>query len=101
MTHLRVWKFLPPEGREQEFARAYSGDGRWAELFSRGRGYLGTTLLRPTQLNGWWLTLDRWESAEDFEAFGDDFGEEYRALDAELEGLAGKEKFVGAFEEGN
>jgi len=30
--------------------------------------------------------------------FQDDFGEDYRTLDAELEGLAGDEEFVGAFE---
>jgi heme-degrading monooxygenase HmoA len=99
MAHVRVWKFLPPDGREEAFAEAYSGSGRRAELFRRARGYRGTTLLRPPDAGGWWLTLDRWESLGDFEAFGHDFGEEYRALDAELEGVAGREEFVGAFEE--
>ena len=99
MMHVRVWKFRPPEGREQEFADAYSGHGRWAELFDKGEGYRGSTLLRPFEPGGWWLTIDRWDSAADFEAFGHDHGEEYRALDAELEGVAGDERFVGAFEE--
>jgi heme-degrading monooxygenase HmoA len=100
MTHVRVWKFRPPEGREQDFAAAYDGEGRWAELFRRARGYQGTVLMRPDQPGGWWLTLDRWDSLADFEAFGHDLGVEYRALDAELEGVAGEEEFVGAFEEG-
>ena len=99
MTHVRVWKFRPPEGREREFAEAYAGKGRWAELFGRAGGYKGTMLLRPELPGGWWLTLDRWDSIGDFEAFGHDLGEEYRALDAELEGVAGEEEFVGAFEE--
>ena len=99
MTHVRVWKFRPPEGREQEFADAYSGTGRWAALFGKAPGFRGTSLLRPTEPGGWWLTLDRWASAGDFEAFGHDFGDEYRALDTELEGVAGEEEFVGAFEE--
>ncbi len=99
MTHVRVWKFQPPEGREQEFETAYSGTGRWAELFKRAPGFRGTSLLKPVQPGGWWLTLDRWDSIGDFEAFGHDFGDEYRALDAELEGIAGEEEFVGAFEE--
>jgi len=98
MTHVRIWKFRPPEGREQEFARAYSGDGRWAELFKRAAGYRGTTLLRPLDPGGWWLTIDRWGSIADFKAFQRDFGDQYRALDAELEGVAGDEEFVGAFE---
>jgi heme-degrading monooxygenase HmoA len=99
MTHVRVWKFRPAQGREAEFAAAYSSGGRWAELFQRASGYRGTTLLRPSDSGGSWLTLDRWNSAGDFEAFGQRFGGEYRALDAELKGVAGEEEFVGAFEE--
>ena len=99
MTHVRVWKFRPPEGREQEFAATYSGDGVWAALFGKAKGYLGTALYRPGEPGGWWMTVDRWDSAADFETFGQAHAEEYRALDAELEGVAGEEEFVGAFEE--
>ena len=99
MAHVRVWKFLPPEGREQEFAKAYGSHGVWAELFSKGAGYRGTQLLRPEAAVGWWLTLDRWESASDFDAFQRQFGDEYGSLDTELAGLAGQEDFVGAFED--
>jgi heme-degrading monooxygenase HmoA len=99
MTHLRVWKFRPPEGREEEFALAYGAEGIWAALFGKGRGYLGTDLYRPDQPGGSWLTIDRWDSLADFEVFGQTHGEEYRALDTELEGVAGDEEFVGAFEE--
>lgn len=99
MTHVRVWKFRPPEGQEEEFALVYGADGAWAALFGKARGYLGTALFRPDQPRGWWLTVDRWNSAGDFEAFGHEFGEEYRRLDAVFEGVAGDEEFVGAFEE--
>lgn len=99
MTHVRAWKFLPPAGGAEAFARAYREDGRWAELFRRAEGYIGTQLFRPDRDGGWWLTLDRWESASAFAAFSRDFAAEYRALDAELEGIAGEEHFVGAFEE--
>ena len=99
MTHLRVWKFRPPKSCEQQFHEAYAGGGRWSELFKRAKGYRGTALFKPFGPDGWWLTIDRWESAADFEAFGHDFGEEYRALDVELEAIAGEEEFVGAYEE--
>jgi hypothetical protein len=99
MTHVRVWKFRPPPGREQDFALAYGADGVWAALFRKAEGYLGTDLYRPDRPGGWWMTVDRWNSAADFGAFGHRFGEEYRALDAELEGVAGEEEFVGAFEQ--
>jgi hypothetical protein len=99
MTHVRVWKFRPTERRESEFAEAYSGDGAWACLFGKAAGFLGTSLLRPTEAGGWWLTLDRWASVADFDAFHRDFGEEYRELDVQLEGVAGDEEFVGTFKE--
>jgi heme-degrading monooxygenase HmoA len=100
MTHLRIWRFRPPQGREQEFANAYDGRGAWATMFAKARGYRGTSLLKPTEPGRWWLTIDRWDSLSDFEAFSHDFGKEYRALDAELEDVAGEEEFVGAFEDG-
>jgi len=99
MTHLRVWKFRPPADREDEFAIAYGSDGVWAALFGKADGYLGTALFRPGEPGSWWLTIDRWNSAADFEAFQRNLGDDYRILDAELEGLAGEEEFVGAFEE--
>ena len=99
MTHARVWKFRPPAGREDEFQAAYSGSGNWARLFEQAPGYRGTELLRPVEPGGWWLTIDRWDSQAQFEAFQDNFGVQYRGLDAELEGVAGEEVFVGAFEE--
>jgi heme-degrading monooxygenase HmoA len=99
MTHVRVWKFRPPPAREADFAQAYCATGRWAALFARAPGFRGTILLEPAQPGDWWMTLDRWRSAEDFAAFNDQYGSDYRALDAELEGVAGEEAFVGAFEE--
>ena len=99
MTHIRIWKFRPPAGREEEFALAYGADGVWPALFGKAAGYFGTILYRPDHSGGWWITIDRWNSLADFEAFGRVFSAEYRALDAELEGLAGEEEFVGAFEE--
>lgn len=99
MTHVRVWKFKPAAGREDEFAEAYAGQGVWACLFEQASGFVGTSLMRPAERGGWWLTLDRWTSESDFRAFQRDFGDEYRALDTELEGVAGEEEFVGTFEE--
>jgi quinol monooxygenase YgiN len=99
MTHARVWKFRPPPGREEDFHAAYSGTGNWAQLFEQAPGYRGTELLRPVEAGGWWLTIDRWDSEAHFTAFQGDFGVQYRGLDEELEGVAGEEVFVGAFEE--
>lgn len=99
MAHVRVWRFRPQEGQERAFVDAYARDGSWARLFGRAPGFLGTSLLRPAESGGWWMTIDRWQSLGHFEAFGNAHGAEYRALDAALEDVAGEEEFVGAFEE--
>lgn len=96
--HARVWKFRPPQGREAAFAAAYCANGPWAELFGQGKGYRGTSLLRPCEPGGWWMTIDRWDSLGAFESFRRDHGEQYRMLDSKLEGVAGEEEFVGGFE---
>lgn len=97
--HVRIWKFRPPSGREAEFAAVYGPDGPWVRLFSQAAGYRGTSLLRPADTSGWWLTLDRWESPDAFERFQTELRDEYHALDVKLEGLAGEEVFVGAFDD--
>src|SRR5215210_1813850 len=98
MSHHRIWKFRPAEGREAEFEGAYSSSGDWAQLFRHAPGFEGTTLLRPRDPNGWWLTIDRWAAAANFENFIQVFGARYRALESELEGVVGEEEFVGPFE---
>jgi heme-degrading monooxygenase HmoA len=99
MSHIRIWRFRPPQGRETEFAHAYSDTGEWAGLFRNAPGFQGTSLLSPAETGGWWMTIDRWDSSANFEAFTEVFGDQYRALDAALEGVAGEEEFVGAFED--
>ncbi|WP_310467747.1 antibiotic biosynthesis monooxygenase [Sphingomonas sp.] len=99
MAHHRVWQFRPPPGGEAAFAAAYAADGPWAKLFARDPGFIATRLLRPAEPGGWWLTIDSWADAAAFARFQADHGAAYRALDAELEGAAGEERFIGAFED--
>lgn len=96
MTHLRLWRFDVPAEIEPQFVAAYGPDGDWALLFSRAPGFISTQLWHSD--DGSYLTADNWRSLADFERFQQDHGEEYRRLDAALEGLAGEERFIGAFE---
>ena len=52
-----------------EFERVYGPDGEWAQFFRSGRGYVGTELLRDLEIPGRYLVIDRWESAEAYNAF--------------------------------
>lgn len=60
-----------------DFEGVYGPDGEWAQFFRRGRGYVGTELLRDLEQPGRYLVVDRWESAEAYNAFVAEHGEEY------------------------
>ena len=96
MTHLRLWRFVVAPENEASFVAAYGSDGDWAKLFSAAPGFIRTELWRDG--DGIYLTTDHWESFETFEQFQATYGEEYRRLDAKLEGLALAETFLGAFD---
>ena len=59
------------------FERAYGPDGDWAQFFRTGRGYIGTELLHDVELPGRYLVVDRWETAEAYNAFAAEHREEY------------------------
>jgi heme-degrading monooxygenase HmoA len=66
------------EVRDAEaFERAYGPDGDWAGFFRQGRGYVGTELLRDVETPGRYLVVDRWETAEAYNAFAAEHREEY------------------------
>lgn len=96
MTHLRLWRFEVPPDTEARFVAAYKPNGPWARLFATAPGFIRTDLWRET--HGTYVTADHWESAAAFERFQAESGDAYRQLDAELEGVAGIEHFLGAFD---
>jgi len=96
--YLVLWRFRPVVDQESEFERAYGPSGHWAHLFRHGGGYLGTELLRRSDDSREYLTLDRWASRADYEAFRARWSSEYRRLDHRMEDLTEEKAFVGAFE---
>jgi len=51
-----------------EFERVYGTEGEWAAFFRQGRGYIGTELLRDVEAPSRYLVIDRWESADAYNA---------------------------------
>ena len=96
MTHVRLWRFEVPAEQERRFIAAYKSDGDWARLFASAPGYIRTELWRDE--SGAYLTADHGQSLDAFEQFQASHGEAYRRLDTELEGVAGIETFLGAFD---
>jgi len=96
--YIIIWEYhIEPESRA-EFVKTYSPHGDWAELFKKGGGYAGTELLQDESNPQRYLTIDRWESMEEYETFLSQWEEEYKALDAQCEGLTESESLLGKWE---
>jgi heme-degrading monooxygenase HmoA len=82
----------------EEFERVYGAEGEWAQFFRRGAGYIGTELLRDVEEHDRYLVIDRWDSADAYNAFLATHGDEYlrRSDDARLHYL--HELRMGTFE---
>jgi heme-degrading monooxygenase HmoA len=59
------------------FEEVYGPDGEWAQFFRQGDGYIGTELLRDVELPGRYVVIDRWDSAEAYNAFSAGHRDEY------------------------
>jgi heme-degrading monooxygenase HmoA len=94
-----LWEFVVPPEKVDAFIAAYKDDGAWAKLFAQAEGYAGTELLCSTEADQepTFLTIDRWNSAEDFTRFRKQFGTQYRTLDTQLQVLTVRERKLGMF----
>ena len=81
-----------------EFERAYGPEGDWSQFFSGARGYIGTELLRDVETPGRYLVIDRWESAEAYNAFATERREEYMRRVDDTRFLYDQELRFGTFE---
>ncbi len=97
MLHI-LWEYRVSAGKRSDFERHYNSNGAWAELFRRDPGHRGTTLLRDPEDPARYLTLDVWDDAASFHRFKQEFGEQYAALDRQMETLTESERHLGNFE---
>ena len=83
---------------EAEFARVYGPRGEWAQLFSEGKGYHGTELLRDAPETQRYVTVDSWDSLDDLKLFKQEHHDAYAALDLRCEAFTEFEELIGNFE---
>jgi heme-degrading monooxygenase HmoA len=96
-VHVILWEFEPKPGKDREFEMAYGPGGEWAWLFARSPEYRGTELLRPVGSHRY-FTVDRWTSADAYDAFRERWQEEYEALNRRCEILTAHEGMIGRFD---
>jgi heme-degrading monooxygenase HmoA len=92
-----VWEFRVRQAREAEFVQKYGPEGAWARFFRGSAGYIRTELVRDVADHLRYLTLDYWQTEEEFKRFREQNLAEYERLDKEFEGLTESETRLGAF----
>lgn len=92
-----VWSYDVKPAQVKAFERAYGTDGDWVRLFRRAPGFVSTELRRESDRTEHYLTIDRWQSREDYERFKETFRTEYQVLDARCAALTEWEQKVGDF----
>jgi heme-degrading monooxygenase HmoA len=99
MAYACLWEFIvPPEFRE-EFAQHYGANGSWVQLFRQSPAYIETLFLADNANPARFVTIDRWHSEADYEAFRTRFAVEYARMDTQFARLTDTETFMGAFAE--
>jgi heme-degrading monooxygenase HmoA len=94
-----VWEFTARAGKVKEFERHHASDGPWAELFRKNAGFQSTQLLRDTETERHYLTIDRWDSVASFVAMRERSAKEYEELDRVGDEFTESEGRIGVFEE--
>jgi heme-degrading monooxygenase HmoA len=92
---LIVWRYEVVPAHEPAFRAFYGPEGDWARLFARAEGFAGLEL--ACEGEGAYITIDRWNSAEHFDAFLERHRAEYEAMDRHSADWTRDEEFVGRY----
>jgi len=90
--------FVYDVAEPEPFEGVYGAEGEWSEFFRRGRGYIGTELLKDVEQPGRYLVIDRWESRDAYNAFVESHRDEYMRRVDESVFLYDQELRFGTFE---
>ena len=99
MAYAYLWEFTVAAEHAAEFEQVYGPAGPWVALFRQSAGFLGTHLLRDTSDPLRFITVDRWRTANDYCAFREAHGRQYRELDQQCERLTTGERSLGHYDE--
>jgi heme-degrading monooxygenase HmoA len=80
------------------FEAVYGPAGEWAQFFTGARGYIGTELLRDVEVPGRYLVVDRWDSADAYNAFVAERRDEYMQRVDDTRFMYDQELRFGTFE---
>lgn len=92
-----VWEFVVRQDSREDFEEKYGPEGSWARFFQGSKSYIRTELVKDVADRLRYLTLDYWQTEEEFSRFREENLAEYERLDKEFAGLTESETRLGAF----
>jgi heme-degrading monooxygenase HmoA len=92
-----LWEYSVPLEHVAEFERHYNSSGTWVIFFRKAAAYHGSALLRDDDTPGRYMTIDYWDSFDDYQDFSAENEDEYRRIDAMCELLTTSERRLGIF----
>ena len=92
--YIILWEYIVRVGQEPVFENVYGSTGDWAQLFRQSDGYLGTDLVRDSNISRRYITIDRWVTFEAYNLFQEQYHEAYEELDARCQSLTEHEKLI-------
>ncbi len=96
MSYEIYWEYEVRPEKIAAFETLYGAEGDWARLFRRADGYIETVLFHDVDRPTRYLTVDRWRSRADHDAFVQTSRDAYAALDLRGDALTVSEHRLGA-----
>ena len=97
--HTVLWAYRIAPGASATFEALYGPNGDWTQLFRRAPAYLGTELFCDVGDPLRYVTLDRWRTRAEYEAFLHEARDDYAALDARGDALTLEEARLGTIDD--
>lgn len=92
-----LWQFKAKPSLKKKFEMSYASNGPWTDLFQKSAGYLGTELLQQPDQGSTYLTIDSWNTKQEYQQFMMAYKTHYERLDTRLEELTESEAFLGEY----
>ncbi len=92
------YRYRVHPSQAKAFEHAYGSTGPWAALFSQHPGYRRTRLFQQKSDPGVYLTVDVWDSKEQWDEFRRVFAMQYARLDKDLSMLKLEEHLLGFYD---
>ena len=92
-----VWEFIVKEEFRGQFELTYGPGGPWSRLFANCLGFRGTTLLRDVGKQFRYLTVDIWDTIDQWETALAENMVDYADMEATFADWTESRKNVGIF----